>query len=264
MADLPPTKVDVVTDKKKSISTFNVSDFRSKLDSLGGVSRSTLYRVEIIIPDAIKQAAGKIDLETLTFLVASVSFPGVRFTTQSVQRYGIGPAEEMPTGVISGSCTMNILCDADGHILRFLRAWTRGIVEYQSTRSDSLKNDVFPNMKPFHVNYKKNIETQISIPLYNSSGDQVYKVSLTKAFPTDISQTYLSWANTDQVLYVPVIFSYYDMAFDLDGGFNPSEASGENVLSVVEKMLFAGASIQTAFNVISLFTSKPSLTTQFE
>lgn len=247
VSSTPPTQIEVVGGRK--YATFNVSDFRSKIDSLGGVGRTTLFRVEISIPEIVRLTNDtKIDSGTLTFLVASVNFPGIRVTTHPVQRYGLGPQEDMPTGFVTGTVSMNILGDAEGNVMRFFRNWTRGIVEYQSAKGNILSNKVVPNMKPFHVNYKRNIETQISIALYDLAGNQVYKTTLTKAFPTDVSSTYFSWANFDQIIYFPVTFSYFDMAFEANGDFVKGEEARVQTLSVMERIYSGGAAFQAINN----------------
>lgn len=228
--------------------TFNVNEFRSKLDSLGGPSRSTLFRVEIIVPDIVKPHSGKIDTGTLSFLVASVAFPGVRLTTHPIQRYGMGPQEDMPTGVVVNNCDMNILGDADGHILKFFRNWMRGIVEYQSVKGDTQENRVQPGMKPFHVNYKKKIETQVTIVLYNPSGDQVYKVSLSKAFPADVSSLFFSWSNSDLITYIPVRFSFFDLIFGQEGDFVKGQQAAIQTLSVMEQIYSGASGVQSILN----------------
>lgn len=225
-------------------STFNIANFRSKIDSLNGVARTTLFRVEIAVPQSIAPAAGGIDAETLTFLVASVNFPGIKLTTHPVQRYGQGAQEEMPTGFVTGSCDMNILADGGGKILKFFRAWTRGTVEYQSTKGGVQSNQVINGFKPFHVNYKKNIETQITISLYDPAGNQFYKVGLTKAFPTDITSLFLAWSNVDQVMYLPVRFSFYDMVFDGAGDIVTGPPALEQTISVLERINAGGQAVQ--------------------
>lgn len=241
-------KEEVVGSRK--YATFNVADFRSKIDSLGGVGRTTLFRVEIAIPEIVKLTnTTKIDSGTLTFLVASVNFPGIRVTTHPVQRYGIGPAEDMPTGFVTGQVSMNILGDAEGNVLKFFRAWTRGIVEYQSAKGNVLNNNVSPNMKPFHVNYKQRIETQITISLYDLAGNQIYRTTLTKAFPQDVSSMYYSWANIDQITYVPVTFSFFDMAFESNGNeIVRGEQAKVETLSIMERIYSGGAAFQALNN----------------
>lgn len=246
-------KVDAVG-KRKPVGVFNIANFRSQIDRLNGPARTTLFRVEIQIPSSIGNDT-KISRETLTFLTAAVNFPAVRMTTHPIQRYGIGPQEDMPTGFVTNSCDLQILGDADGEVLRFLRAWSRGIVEYQSTRGGVETNKTISNMIPFHVNYKKNYETQITISLFDVTGNQTYRVSLTKAFPKDLGSVYLSWANSDQIMYIPVSFSYFDMAFDNGSSIINGPDAIPQTISVMEKIYSGGAAIQTVLNSLHNPTS---------
>lgn len=243
---VPVNKVLVTGQRPRRSQTFNISNFRSQVDSLGGIAKTSLYRVEISMPKMPLNS--KINTEKLTFLVASVSFPGVRLTTQPVQRYGQGPMEDMPTGFTFGTCEMNILGDAEGNVLKFFRDWTRGIVEYQSATGGTLQNRALPNMKPYHVNYKQNFETQISIVLYDTAGRQVYKVTLLRAFPFDLINMFLAWSNYDQVMYIPVRFQFFDVAFGESGdevtsGFGAS--AQYQGLSLIETINSGGATFQT-------------------
>lgn len=235
----------------QSVGTFNISNFRSRIDSLGGVAKTSLFRVEIPVPFDIEHE-GKINAETLSFLVASVNFPGMRITSHPIQRYGQGPSEDMPTGFVTGSCDMNIIGDADGYILRFFKDWMRGIVEFQSTQGGVETNKTISGMTPFHMNYKKNYETQITIVIYDQSGSQSYKVTLTKAFPVNLSDMYFSWSNTDQIMYIPIRFSFFDLAFqDAQSGFVPGAKSTPQAISLIEKIFSGGASIQAIGSVFN-------------
>lgn len=241
MADQVDDRVTVFG-QRKPVQTFNISNFRSQIDALGGIARTSLYRVEISMPNM--QLSGKINSQVLTFLVASVSFPGVNLTTQPVQRYGQGPLEDMPTGFVYGTCEMNILADAEGHVLRFFRDWTRGIVEYQSVKG--LENKAVPNMKPYHVNYKTQYESQITIVIYDSVGTPVYKMSLLRAFPTAQTSMFLAWSNQDQIMYVPIRFQFFDVAFENSTEtYFPGPSSSYSQLSLIEKIYSGGAAIQS-------------------
>ena len=59
---------------------------------------------------------------------------------------------------------------------------------------------------------------------------------------------YYSWANIDQITYIPVTFSYFDMAFESNGGFVRGEQAKVETLSIMERIYSGGAAFQAINN----------------
>lgn len=181
--------------------TFNISKFSSKLNQLGGIGRTDLFKVEIAIPPAIK-GKGPIDSESLTFLASAVNIPGVHFTTTDVQRYGYGPIEKVPTAFDFDQLTINFIGDGNANVQKFFRNWTRAVVEYQSVQG--AVNPSRPSARPYFVGYKDDYSTQINITQYSSTGQPVDTISCIGCWPLNVMDVYLNWQFTDQLMLVPV------------------------------------------------------------
>lgn len=231
-------------------SKFDIGTFRSHLDDFGGPARPSLFRVQINLPGFLNRS--NITTRSLTFFCQSTTLPGVRLASKQVQRYGIGPLEKMPIGFEFDDLSLTFIADADGNILNFFKDWTRSIVEYSSEGvPGSIPSNRNPGMNsmPYYVNYKNTYQTQVDIITYAPDSTEGYAVSLLGAFPVDIGDVVLNWGAQDQIMLIPVRFSFIDSAWT----GNPSSAGGfiSNVASVLTGVADTVKTVTNVTNSIS-------------
>lgn len=228
---------------------FNISNFRNSLPY--GVMRTNLFRVEISMPkivvgSPISSYRGS-DTEFLTFMCCAGTIPGVRLATTEVKRYGFGPTEKVPVSHAFDDIVLYFIGDGGGRILRFFRNWTRGILEYSSVgniKNDDLRSGDYAignpvqNMSSYFVNYKTEYRSQINITSFHESGKYVSdKVGLLNAFPVDIKDIQLNWADNNQLMLVPVSFSFFDFfEYGRDSTLKATGISYDNGLNLLEKI----------------------------
>lgn len=230
-----------------AVGAFNIANFRSVIDSYGGIMRNNLFRVEIIPPTFMNSTG--ITNQTLTFFCEATNLPGVRINTHQVRRYGVGPKEHMPMNHAFDSLSLNIIADAQGNMLRFFRDWTRAIIEYGNEGDPGSVPSETPNRGmtalPYYVNYKQNYESQVTIVVFSPDGQsESFSMSLLHAFPTDIGDISLSWGSTDQLMTIPVRFSFMDAAYaDPSPGTYSPQNNGLSIFQTFVKGVTATQSI---------------------
>ena len=239
--------------------SFNIQSFRATLPQ--GVARTNLFRVEISKPDILKYQAAQskvtsIDSRLLSFLCSAGTIPGVRLTTTEVRRYGYGPTEKMPMSHAFEDITLYFIADGDGIMLKFFRYWMRGILEYNSEGSIGQVNKnsgPLGEVSPFFVNYKTDYRSQINIVSYHESGQYIAdKVSLLNAYPVDIKDIQLNWADNNQLMLIPVTFTFFDFEepSDIDTKFDlQPDQTGLSILQKIYKGITAAQTI-TSFKKI--------------
>ena len=208
----------VIDDLTGVASTFDISTFRSELNALGGVMRTNMFQVEIAVPPFLSN----IDSRTLTFFCMATNLPGINLVAKQVQRYGYGPLEKMPFGFDNADISLNFIGDADGVILNFFNDWMRGAVEVSSDSGPNSPVQGRPNqsapMNPYLVNYKENYQSEVSINVFDSTGNNLaYNVNLNNAFPISVGEIYLNWGNLDNFMIIPVRFSFVDTSYSTNG-----------------------------------------------
>jgi hypothetical protein len=191
-----------------------------------------------------------INTQTLTFFCEGTNLPGVRINTAQVRRYGVGPKEHMPMNHAFDSLSLNIIADAQGNMLRFFRDWTRSIVEYANENGPGDPASTTPNRGmntalPYYVNYKQNYEAQVTIVIFSPDGQsEAFSMSLIHAFPTDLGDISLNWGSTDQLMTIPVRFSFMDVAYaDPAPGSYAAQGNGLSLFQTFVKGVTATQSI---------------------
>jgi hypothetical protein len=61
---------------------------------------------------------------------------------------------------------------------------------------------------PFEVAYKDDYATRIEIIAYNQAANEFIKYTLEEAYPINVGDVQMGWADTDSIARLPVTFNY--------------------------------------------------------
>jgi hypothetical protein len=240
-----------------SDGTFNISAFRSQIDSLGGVLRTNHFQVQIGVPPFLQSSV--VNVETLSFFCKATTLPGIALVTKNVQRYGYGPLQKMPMGFENPEITLNFIADASGVILNFFNDWLRSAVEVSSDQGPNSPPMSRPNnsapMLPWFVNYKENYQTDIAINIFDSAGNVAYTVNLNEAFPVAVGDIYVDWGDEDHYMIVPVKFNFTDTFYSTTGFFPDLTGILATGLSYTESFIGGVVASSTIASTIDNTTS---------
>lgn len=198
---------------------FKLSNFMQEINK-NGTLKNNRYMVSFNAPTYL---AGEPGMERLSLRCESAQMPGVTFATiDGAPRFGYGPIESNPYGVIFDDATMTFLLDAKGNVHKFFYKWSNSIVNYQARGQTALKdaNGPVSGMKTFEVGYKDKYVTDITITVYNDASigkdsaepNKVMETKLYRAFPKNLPQFDLSWNNTNDLIRLPISFNYTDFS----------------------------------------------------
>ena len=198
---------------------FKLSNFKQEIHN-NGILRNNRYLVSFNAPLYLASEPG---MEKLTLRCESAQMPGVTFATiDGAPRFGYGPIESNPYGVIFDDATLTFLLDAKANIHNFFYKWSNSIVNYQSRGQTALKDAYGPvkGMKTFEVGYKDKYVTDITITVYSDSSTgkgttdmkKVMETKLYRAFPKNLPQFDLSWNTTNDMIRLPISFNYTDFS----------------------------------------------------
>ena len=195
---------------------FNISEFQQEiLDN--GVLRSNRYLVTFNPPKYLSNENTKY----LSLRCESAQIPGMTFATvDGPPRFGYGPIESNPYGVIYDDVTLNFILDSKTDVYNFFYKWSNSIVNYQSIGQSALKDSGGPvkGMKTWEVGYKDSYVTDITISIYDGSGtvdqldagNKVMEVTLYRAFPKNLPTFDMNWEGNNDIVKLPVQFNYTD------------------------------------------------------
>jgi len=209
---LPVEEVTVSYTRPKTSDGFNISNF--KYNALkSGLLRPTLYDVTITRLDRIYQ-----------FLTEAVALPTVGVDTQAIRRYGYGPLEYVPfRPVFQDSVRMNLITQATkaNSLTQFLLSISEisPFMNYDNMR-DTL-NTLGKQSNPYEVQYKKNMEFNITVTIYDEKSNKVMTYTFINCYAKQVGGVDLGWGNTDQYIRTSVDFAFTDFSIDSAPSMRP-------------------------------------------
>jgi hypothetical protein len=207
-----PGVEQVVVAETKTNSGFNISNF--KYNALkSGLLRPTLYDVTITRLDRMYQ-----------FLTEAVALPTVGVDTQAIRRYGYGPLEYVPfRPVFQDSVRMNLITQATkaNSLTQFLLSISEisPFMNYDNIRSEV--DTLGKQSKPYEVQYKKNMEFDITVSIYDEKSNMVMFYNFKNCYAKQVGGVDLGWGNTDQYIRTSVDFAFTDFSIDSAPSMRP-------------------------------------------
>jgi len=177
-------------------SSFEVSEFLSKIDAKGSLARRNRFSVEITPPDSLVSDVNSADIE---FLIKTVSFPSRSFGTSNY-RYGGKFGLEVPYEMTEEPVAITFQGTNDWSARKFWYDWLEHI---QSINS-------------YNMQYYKSYIGTVKISVYNETQEvathPTHKVALMEAWPKTISSIDLGWENSELVDFsVDITYSWWEI-----------------------------------------------------
>ncbi len=189
---------------------FDLNGFINDLTNRG-VLRTHTFEVNIPIPgylaDMYSEAGG------INIRCESAQMPGLTLAeAQSPPRYGYGPTEFNPYGIIHDNVSLTFLLDKKSLQYAFFYDWMGVIVNPDNASGlDAEKTyNRNGNFRAYEVGYKQNYAVDMTVTMYDEEHTAVQYVTLYQAFPRAINALDLNWQNQDQLAKVVIPFTYRD------------------------------------------------------
>ena len=182
--------------------------------------------------------------------------PGISLATTEFRRYGYGPTEKKPHGVVYQDVTFNYILDTSYNQHRFFYTWMDGIVSHSTGKPTDGTVNRF-EMSAYEVAYKSRYATTIYIHYFDDRFDgggelQPRFAKLEQAFPIFIGDIQYNWSGIDTLIRLPVTFTYQTWdTFSPDDVTADLEVVGNNGLGLFGSLLKVGTAIQALSNLKS-------------
>lgn len=176
-----------------------------------GIARPTYAYSQIVTPAALFQRATPKQRwggghTFLTYRNDSFSIPGIGLTTTDIKRFGFGPTEKKPNGVVYQDVTFNYILDTEYNQHKFFYDWLDIIVAHSQGLYSGKQN--FKGMYPYEVGYKEDYATTIDIMHFDEKFDRPSTARLLNVYPTSIGDIQYNWSGIDTLIRLPVTFTY--------------------------------------------------------
>ena len=190
---------------------FEIGQFMSKVENLGGIARKNRFSVEITPPQGLLQdgTAAKIN-----FLAKTVSFPGRTMGT-STYRSGGQFSLSVPYETVFEPVSLTML-NTNNHAPRTF--WTNWLEYIQS-------------MDSYNMRYYKKFIGSIKISQYNethlTAQHSDYEVILHEAWPKGIGAIEVGWENSElEEFEIDIQYSWWTSSTQEYSGLAPALKTG--------------------------------------
>jgi hypothetical protein len=191
---------------------FDIKQFRSEINT-NGILLPTKFIVQFQnLPKKLKESHPS--YEKMSLRCEQILWPGVSFSTMdSPARAGYGATELIPFAPMFEEISMTFIVDEHAKVHKFFFDWMNSIINIDSKGQTNFKGG--DNRRPaYEVGYKNDYVCDINISIFRESGtdeaSSPMNITLYRAFPRILTGYQLDWSYSDQLLKLPVIFTYTD------------------------------------------------------
>lgn len=197
---------------------FNVNEMLATINANGGLSKASKFIVRITPPSSLLSNINN----DFVFFCDSASLPGLTFNSDEVRPSGYGNLQKRPYASQFNDVNVTFYNDSDGRVMSFLHLWQQSIYNFNNSTNPNatargLINNTFayPNGTDGTDGYYGIVD----IIHYSEDEKEILTYQLIDAFPITINDVQIDWNMNDQIVKIPVTFSYtYWTSDTLDPG----------------------------------------------
>lgn len=208
---------------------FNIEEFKADINKKAGLQRNNRFLMTFPTPAPLLKLSTQTGMQSnleinrsIELWCESINFPGYQIMTHDVRRYTFGPVEKRPFAPNFGQLQCTFLSDGDGNIWNFFNDWLQVILPHDADRGINAKSRRYTDADMYEVSYKETYITELNIYTYHENGDPIQNIVCREAFPTQIADIPLSWADTNNLVRLQVTFEFLDwFSRPISNGDNP-------------------------------------------
>lgn len=186
---------------------FNVQEFMANF-APGGMAKGYSYDMHVIT--GLPQLQMPDIEQNITFRCDSIEFPGRHVATSEYKIYG--PVQRLAYDQIFTHVTATIILGEDFAEKIFFQRW-------QDMAVGTARGTMGHEHGIFDLGYYEDYIGTVDLNQYNAFGERVYTCTLLDAFPINIANLPVNWAD-DNLLRLAVTFDYHYFVDDV--GFHQS------------------------------------------
>lgn len=161
-----------------------------------------------VVPDATALLQ-----KLITLRAERINQPGIQLMTSSVRRQGVGPLEKKPFSAGFNDVSVSFIGDARGITHQFFYVWMSSIIGFDNMPQAGVALDSFYG-KPFELSYRDSYKTTIDIVTYDEIQKKIGVIKLYNAYPIALGEIQRDWSNINDLVRIPVTFTYSHWAYD--------------------------------------------------
>lgn len=250
---------------------FSINEMLSAVNSVGGLSKASKFMVTITRPTTAN--VGRADrgpvivggAENLSFLCDSAVLPGLGYQTDEIRMSGYGNVEKRPYATIFQDIPLTFYSDADGSVFKYFHAWMQSVFAFNDAANPNGTVKGLPmNSFQYPSEYYGVVEIihMNEINTTKQADNTIVKYQLLEAYPIAIGDIQVDWNMQDQILKIPVTFTYTNWtSTTLDRGVADRNSLtrttalterikdiDEQLNKITEKLIYKGSRVRDGLN----------------
>jgi hypothetical protein len=216
--------------------SFNISEFKSRIDKYGGLARKNLFVVDITFNGRNTNiTVPNFSQSDLRFFCQSAILPGLNIQVQDYKPNGFGLPYSVPISLVPDQINLIFMLDSQHRVLNFFHQWMQKIINYDVSRG------IFSQVNgqlPYEIGYKTDYVSTLRLSFYSTDLNTHYEYTLLEAFPTQISPINVSWDENNSYATMTVNFSYSGIrvAGATEGNPSTDDARGNGLLQFINNV----------------------------
>lgn len=205
---------------------FNIADFKGSTNRSAGFMKPSKFTIVFPTPPGLIGGQDSTFITTATnyiqYKIDAVTSPGIDFNLHSVRRFGYGPIEKKPFGLMFNECQLSVMCGGEGEEWTFFRRWTNLILNYHRGYNIATQTNDDPynigsatgaggySQAVYEVAYKSDYMVDFAIMGFRDDGTEVLRTILREAYPISVTPLRYDWSDGARVLKFNILMTYID------------------------------------------------------
>ncbi len=197
---------------------FNIERFRSQI-SAKGIQKPNKFLIQMGIPSGLQTFLTN---TTYTQVVNNIQYwaeasqiPGIMLQMRQILRYGYGATEKKPFAPTFNDISLTILADGKAENWTLFQQWIKFINNYDMrgglTVLDATTGAIQANTQDvYELSYKNEYAINLDIIGFNDAGTETFHIVLREAFPIFVGDIPLNWQDNNNLMRIPVSFTFSD------------------------------------------------------
>ena len=211
---------------------FNVNEMLATINANGGLSKASKFIVRITPPTSLLP---NIDND-FVFFCDSATLPGLSYSSNEIKMAGYGNTEKRPYAPSFQDVNVTFYNDSDGKVMRFLHLWQQSIYNFNDKTNPNATARGLINNTFAYPGGQNGYYGIVDIIHYSEDEKEILTYQLDEAYPIAIGDIQVDWNMNDQIVKIPVTFTYTYWSSDtLDpGAVDEISSSRANALSSLQ------------------------------
>jgi hypothetical protein len=217
-----------------------------------GIARPTYAYTEIGgrgVIEVSKALGIKSTQPLLTYRNDGFSIPGLSLATSEHRPHGVGPTVKRPYGVTYQDVTFNYILDASSNQHTFFYKWMDSIVRHTPAYGGGTNS---AQLQPYQVGFLDEYSATLDVWYFDETFDQgggtggnrKARAQIIDAYPIFIGDIQYNWGGTDQLIRLPVTYTYTRWELPEVKVSNDLSTSTDRPTNLFSQLLKAGSAIQ--------------------